>query len=95
MKSFPSSTCVECGRPMPGGQVQKCNLTPSGFCSWHIPNALAAHIAEINAEYAELVNALQGMLAGVAKGNHGSEAQREIESAVVDSTIDEIEGSAI
>lgn len=26
---------------MPAGELQKCNLTQGGFCSWHIPQALA------------------------------------------------------
>jgi hypothetical protein len=47
VQSFPPSTCVECGRAMPVGNVQRCAMTPGGFCSWRIPQALAEWIRRI------------------------------------------------
>lgn len=46
---FPHSTCVECGRLMPSGQLQKCNQTIGGYCSHRIPTAVAAYIERLRA----------------------------------------------
>jgi DNA-directed RNA polymerase subunit RPC12/RpoP len=59
---FPSSTCVECGRTIPGGQMQKCRLTVGGYCSHRVPFALRDYLVD-----AELIMRLAtgGHLQGV------------------------------
>jgi len=41
---FPPSTCVECGRKIPAGSMQKCEITVGGWCSHRIPAALRSRL---------------------------------------------------
>lgn len=45
-REFPFSTCVECGRKIPAGSMQRCELTQDGFCSWRVPAAVREFMDE-------------------------------------------------
>ncbi len=36
---WPESTCVECGKPIPAGTIQRCER--GGECNWHVPYAMS------------------------------------------------------
>ncbi len=54
---WPASICVECGKVIPSGQMQRCE--PNGWCRWGIPTALGQHLDEITQQRAHLYAALE------------------------------------
>lgn len=40
---FPHSTCVECGKKIPSGDMQKCEF--GSYCSWRVPKAVRDFIS--------------------------------------------------
>jgi hypothetical protein len=63
MKTWPESTCAECGEKMLNGMQKRCvNGGRLDFCSWRIPAAARRHINELESVNAELLDALYAAL---------------------------------
>jgi hypothetical protein len=51
-RSFPPSTCAECGRRIPAGLTQQCEY--GGLCSHHVPLFLARYVDAFAAQPLEM-----------------------------------------